>query len=88
MLAPRIKINLRGLAVSEPDLTGKSMIDPIELRLRAKALGLSLHQDLPNGRWVLAKRIPLKHYVSASERNATLDEIAAELIGQEAVPRV
>ena len=57
------------------------MIVPIELRLRAKALGLSVHRYVTGG-WVLVKLVNSK-YVAVSKLNATLQEIAAELAKRE-----
>lgn len=63
------------------------MIVPIQIRLRAKALGLSVHECKPDGGLVLAKLVG-SNYVSVGKRNATLGEIEAELTRQETAPSV
>jgi hypothetical protein len=57
------------------------MIVPIELRLRARALGLSIH-TYARGGWVLARRAG-SEYRAFGKGGASLQEIAAELAERE-----
>jgi len=59
------------------------MIVPIQIRVRAKALGLSVREIKPDGQLVLVN----SKSVSVGKRCATLDEIAAELTKQEMAAR-